>query len=44
MVQLSEEEETQTILGEVRHIQLLSDFDTEEMHLGVKFRDLKLKI
>jgi hypothetical protein len=39
MAQLSGKEDAQTILGEARHIQFLSDFDTEEMYTGVKFHE-----
>jgi c-di-GMP-binding flagellar brake protein YcgR len=37
VAQLPEDEHAQIILGEVRRIQFLSDFDAEEMDIGVKF-------
>jgi hypothetical protein len=43
IAQLSGKEYPQLILGEVRHIQFLSDFDAEEMHIGAKFHERGLE-
>lgn len=43
IAQVSGEGYPQLILGEVRHIQFFSDFDAEQMHIGVKFHERGLK-